>query len=189
MSAPPTLNSSWAALSRPPIAPTSVGACGVSCRADARPMGGRVKPGHDVLSFIFNHIKIYDVIVFLFQNSYPYWADDLERQHAPDLSRHRGGARAAHKIAEQFYCRGTGSRQSQGRRRTSGQHERIPPRSGHRRVAHARGRSSTIQQGRAPVARDHRRDARGRYRSERSRRIPALDCSASRTAFVCGGAR
>ena len=189
VSAPPTLNSSWAALSRPPIAPTSVGACGVSCRADARPMGGRVKPGHDGLSFIFNHIKIYDVIVFLFQNSYPYWADDLERQHAPDSP-----------VIAAALARRTKSRNN---------FIAVGPDRGNRKGAGARpGNMNAFRHGadtgawRTLVAdlRRYNRDVRrllaiiaamreAGYRSERSRRIPALDCSASRTAFVCGGAQ
>ncbi len=85
----------------------------------------------------FNHIIIYNVTIFPLQNSYLYGVDDLERPHAPHLIRYRGGARPRaieceiqknQKSDEQFCCCGTGSRQSQRRRRTAGQSQRLAPR-------------------------------------------------------------
>lgn len=140
----------------------------------------------------FNWLKIYVEIIFLFQNSYLYWVDDLERPHPSQLSRHRGGARAcaddAREIGEQFCCQRSKPRQPPGRRRASGQHERLPARRAHRGVADAHGRLSALRQRRPQAARDHRDDAQGGHRSERSHRVPAFDRAASRTAFLSGGA-
>lgn len=130
-------NSSWAALSRPPIALASAGA-GRSLRlADARRMGGRVKLGHDERSSDSNHIKHFLQTVFPLKSLYLNLPDDLRHAHAPEFSRRRSGALARaknavrgwsskkfSKIDEQFCCRNsarTEPRQSQGRRRTAAQ--------------------------------------------------------------------
>ncbi len=189
----PTPQSPWPGLTRPPSAIASANARQLHWRADARRLGGRLEGGHGKNLCSFKHIKIYNATIFPSQNSYLYGVDDLERPHAPSHSRHRcrGGACAndAREIAEQFCCQRSELRQSQGCRRASRQHERLPARCGHRGMAVDHGRSSTVCQRRAQTARDDRYDAKGGHRSQRSRRLPSLDRATTRTAFVSGGAQ
>lgn len=132
--APLCTKTSWAALRRPPIAPASAGAQKPVRLADSCQMGGRVEPVHGEMVNGFNHIKYFLQTVFLFQKSFLYWPNGLWHAHAPDFSRHHGGAfacaarrRASKKFSEtdeQFYCRssaGTEPRQPQGRRRPATQ--------------------------------------------------------------------
>ena len=117
----PRTKTSWAALSRPPIAPASAGAGKSFRRADACRMGGRVKPGQDEIANDFNNIKYSLQIVFPLQNLYLYWSYDLWYAHTSDLARHRGGtlaraenaagwrgSRKSAKSDEQFCCRSFG---------------------------------------------------------------------------------
>jgi hypothetical protein len=136
MSVRPTRRSSWPGLTRPPIRSASARRGDSSVPAGTGTMDGRLEAAHDGISCDFNDIKIYIAIVFLFQNSYLYKTDDLERPHAPHLSRRRGGTRAcaqgrecetqkSGKNDEQFCCRRSVPRQSQGRRRAAGQPQRL----------------------------------------------------------------
>lgn len=125
-------NSSWSGLVRSDSVRTP------PTMGDARPFAvakgdGRLKTAHDEIVSDFKRIKIYSEMIFLFQNSYLYRADDLERPHASHLSDHRGGARAhareyeiqkSKKSDEQFCCRRTQSRQSEGRRSAARQPQR-----------------------------------------------------------------
>ena len=133
----PRTKTSWAASSRPPIAPASAGADKSFRLADACRMGGRVKPGHDEIANDFNYIKNSLQIVFPLKNLYLYWSNELWHADTPSLSRHCGCALARaenavrgrdskkfFKTDEQFCCRSSSRaelRQPQRRRRRAGE--------------------------------------------------------------------
>ena len=136
---------SWAASSRPPIAPASAGASESFRLAHARRMVGRVGPGHDGILCYFNAIKYFFQIIFPFQILFLYWSDGSGSAHAPHLTRHCGGAfaraestargRGCEKTAksdEQFCCRSVGlgwsePRQPQRRGCARAQSQRTSP--------------------------------------------------------------